>query len=58
MKNQRLSLADFKMNKLDSKNEIDKLLGGTEAGCHLTAGSDGLLYTNDTKSCGIVNLVG
>jgi hypothetical protein len=35
-KNQRLSLADFKMNKLENKNEIDKLLGGLAAACHET----------------------
>jgi hypothetical protein len=37
MKNtQRLSIADFKLLKIDSKNEIDKLLGGTAGDCHPT----------------------
>ncbi len=36
MENKRLSLADFKISKLESKNEIDKLLGGAAAACHVT----------------------
>lgn len=30
----RLSLEDFKLKKLDSRNEIDKLLGGVADTCH------------------------
>lgn len=36
MENKRLTLADFKLNKFESKNEIDKLLGGAAAACHKT----------------------
>ncbi len=30
----RLSLADFKVTKMESQNEIDKLIGGAAADCH------------------------
>ncbi len=30
----RLSLADFKVTKIESRNEIDKLIGGAAAECH------------------------
>jgi hypothetical protein len=31
----RLSLADFKVSKVENQNEIDKLVGGAAAACHL-----------------------
>lgn len=31
----RLSLADFKVSKVENQNEIDKLIGGAAAACHL-----------------------
>jgi hypothetical protein len=34
--NKRLSLEDFKVKKNESKNEIDKMLGGAAAACHVT----------------------
>ena len=35
MKNtKRLTLADFKVTKIESQNEIDKLIGGAAAECH------------------------
>jgi|GEM_PF-3573532 len=30
----RLTLEDFKLNKLENSNEIDKLLGDAAADCH------------------------
>ncbi len=33
----RLSLADFKVTKIESQNEIDKLVGGAAAACHLVS---------------------
>ncbi|MCZ8284159.1 MAG: hypothetical protein O9353_01780 [Bacteroidia bacterium] len=30
----RLSLADFKVSKVENQNEIDKLIGGAAAECH------------------------
>ena len=32
----RLTLADFKVTKIESQNEIDKLIGGAAAECHDT----------------------
>jgi len=32
-----MSLADFKVSKLDSKAEIDKLMGGEAYNCHTCA---------------------
>jgi hypothetical protein len=33
----RLSLADFKVSKVENQNEIDKLVGGAAAACHLVS---------------------
>jgi len=51
MKNTRMSLADFKVSKLDSKTEIDKLMGGQAYDCHLcqsTLGAEILMPDNSS----------
>jgi hypothetical protein len=35
----RLSLADFKINKIKEPKELDKLMGGVAADCHASSPS-------------------
>lgn len=40
MVKEKLSLEDFKLNKMEAANEIEKMLGLAAAGCHRTCNPD------------------
>jgi hypothetical protein len=46
MENSRLSLADFKLQKQEVSNEIEKMLGMAAADCHRTCNPDANHSTN------------
>ena len=43
---ERLSIEDFKLNQLQNKTEIEKLMGGTAADCHITQ-TDACTFDDD-----------
>jgi hypothetical protein len=43
--NKRLSLADFKVKKIENQNEIDQLMAGAAASCHPTLTMEGCSET-------------
>lgn len=45
----RLSVEDFKLNQLQNMTEIEKLMGGVAADCHITQ-TDACTFDDDCRA--------